>query len=366
MRILYALTKTEIGGAQTHVYELLKHAVMQGYEVGLIADKREGWLFEKALELNISFFENPSFKNSFNPFNLFASYKKIQTIVSGFRPDIVHVHSGAAGFMVRLAVKNKVPTIFTAHGWSFTEGVPFLRRVIAKISEKYIARYTSKIICVSHNDYNLALRSKIIAPHKLFQIYNSVPLPLHTQPKQEKETTTIFFIGRLAPPKDLHILFEAFARLPMTTQEKANIQIVGDGVLFDDFQKTSQSLGIEERVFWFGRQNYESSRIFFEKADIFVLPTHWEGFPMTIVEAMSYGLPVIASNVGGISEIVREDNGYLVDSKNQIEDFSKALFHLIEDKEKRQAMGSHARLLVKYSFSLRDFLDRTFALYASE
>lgn len=366
MRILYAITKTEIGGAQTHLYHLLKHAVSKGFEVGLIGDKREGWLFEKANELGVIFFENKYFKNSFNPLNLLSSYKRIQRIVSQFKPEVIHVHSGAAGFMVRFAVKNKIPTIFTAHGWSFTPGAPFIRRILARVSEKFIARYTSKVICVSHKDYNLALEANIISPEKLFQIYNSVPLPLEFVENKTKDLVTILFVGRLAPPKDLHILFEAFASLSTSLQEQAKIQVVGDGPLFDEFRERSQKLGIEERVDWFGRQTYETSRHFFESADIFVLPTYWEGFPMTIVEAMSYGLPVVASNVGGVSEIVREDNGFLVDSKNQVEGFSHALQELISNKEKRQAMGNHARLIVQKSFSLEEFLERTFSLYTSE
>ncbi len=366
MRILYAITKTEIGGAQTHLYHLLKHAVLKGFEVGLIADKREGWLFEKASELGVVFFENKHFKNSFNPLNLLSSYKRIQNIVSQFKPDIIHVHSGAAGFMVRFAVKNTTPTIFTAHGWSFTPGAPFIRRTIAKVSERFIAKYTTKIICVSHKDYNLALQANIISPDKLFQIYNSVSLPLEVSAQTTKNFVNILFVGRLAPPKDLHILFQAFSRLSYDVQEKAKIQIVGDGPAFEEFRQLSQRLGIEEKVDWFGRQTYETSRHFFEDADIFVLPTHWEGFPMTIVEAMSYGVPVVASNVGGISEIVREDNGFLVDTRNQVEGFSHALHELISHNEKRQAMGNHARLLVQKSFSLEEFLERTFALYTSE
>lgn len=366
MRILYAITKTEVGGAQTHLYHLLKHAISKGFEVGLIADKREGWLFEKANELGVVFFENRYFKNSFNPLNLVFSFKRIKYIVSQFKPEVIHVHSGAAGFMVRLAVRNRIPTIFTAHGWSFTPGTPFGRRLIARISEKFVAQYTSKIICVSHKDYNLALDSHIISSEKLFQIYNSVPLPLEISQNKEKAIVNILFVGRLAPPKNLHILFEAFSKLPFSVQEQAKIQIIGDGPLFEEFKETSQKLGIEERVDWFGRQNYETSRHFFTQADIFVLPTHWEGFPMTIVEAMSYGLPVIASNVGGVSEIVREDNGFLVDSEKQIEGFSQSLLELISNQQKRQVMGNNARLIVEKSFSLEEFLERTFALYTSE
>lgn len=366
MRILYAITKTEIGGAQTHLYHLLKHAVSKGFEVGLVANKREGWLFEKASELGVVFFENKYFKNSFNPLNLLSSYKRIQDIVSQFKPDTIHVHSGAAGFMVRVAIKNKIPTIFTAHGWSFTPGTPFVRRILSKFSEKLVGRYTSKIICVSHKDYNIALEANIISPEKLFQIYNSVPLPLEVSQKKTKDSINILFVGRLAPPKDLHMLFNAFASLPSSMQEKTRIQIIGDGPLFDEFKETSQRLGIEEKVDWFGRQTYETSRHFFQEADIFVLPTHWEGFPMTIVEAMSYGIPVIASHVGGVSEIVREDNGFLIDTKNQVEGFSHALQELISHNEKRQAMGNNARLIVQKSFSLQEFLDRTFSLYTSE
>lgn len=363
MRILYTITKTELGGAQTHVYELMKEAKRRGYEVGLLSNQRSGWLFEKAGELGVSFFENKYFKNSFNPFNLIYSLRKIQKIVRDFRPDLVHAHSGSAGFMTRLAVRKKIPTIFTAHGWSFTEGAPFLRSVLALIAEKYIARFTTKIICVSKKDYHLAVSKHLLSQDKIVQIYNSVPLPSENSHSKQEGLVKILFLGRLAPPKDLCILFNAFAGLSEELQNKAEIVVVGDGPFFDMWRNHAIKQGIEERVFWHGRQTYESSRRFFEEADIFALPTHWEGFPMTILEAASYGLPIIASGVGGVPEIVDESIGYLVDKENQQEEFAKALRIFIEDELLRKECGSRAEERVKNTFSLSEFLRRTFDVY---
>lgn len=363
MRILYAITKTEIGGAQTHLFELMQHAVMKGYEVGLIANKREGWLFEKARDLGVVFFENRYFKNSFNPLNLLYSLKKIRHITKEFRPDIVHVHSGSAGFMVRLALRKKVPTIFTAHGWSFTPGTPIFRRIAAEVAERFVARFTTKIICVSKNDYHLAVSKRILSQDAIIQIYNSVPLPKKENRIEKTEMIQILFLGRLAPPKDLFILFNAFAKLSESTQEKAKLVVVGDGPLFDSWRMHAINLGIEERVFWHGRQTYESSRRFFEESDIFVLPTHWEGFPMTILEAMSYGLPVIASGVGGVPEIVDESVGFLVDTNNQESGFLRALQFYIENPIHIKEIGERARLRIQNSYSLEEFLRRTFDVY---
>jgi glycosyltransferase involved in cell wall biosynthesis len=363
MRILYAITKTELGGAQTHLYELMKHAVMKGWEVALISDKREGWLFEKARDLGVLFFENRHFKNSFNPLNLFASFRKIQRIVSEFRPNLVHVHSGSAGFMVRYALKKKVPTIFTAHGWSFTPGTPIFRRVIAEIAERFVARFTTKIICVSKNDYHLAVEKHILHQENIVQIYNSTSIPTRNEGFEKGELINILFLGRFTPPKDLFVLFNAFSRLPDSVRDKAEITVVGDGPLFERWRSHAIKLGIEERVFWHGRQTYESSRRFFEEADIFVIPTHWEGFPMTILEAMSFGLPVIASGVGGVPEIVDESVGFLVDKENQEIGFQRALEMYIENPELRKEAGQRGRLRIKNSYSLEEFLRRTFDVY---
>ena len=169
MKILYSITKSEIGGAQVHVLELAKFMKNSEHEVGIVSFPG-GWLENEAHKYDIEFFTNPYFANSFNPFRLLKSFSLIDKVVEEFNPDIVHCHSSFAGLITRLVVRNKIPTIFTAHSWAFTDGASLFRKIIAPISERFVSKYTSKIICVSDYDRKLALRYKIASPEKLTTI----------------------------------------------------------------------------------------------------------------------------------------------------------------------------------------------------
>lgn len=363
MKILYVITKTETGGAQSHLFELLKHAKKKGWEVGVVSDAKKGWLYQKSKELGVVYFENRFFKNSFNPLIFLNSMMAIKRIVNSFNPNIVHVHSGMAGAITRVAIRNKIPTVFTAHGWSFTAGVPKLRGIIALCIEKLVSKYTSKIICVSKNDYNLALKKGVANVSKLTQIYNFVEIPEHTT-NQETEKVTILFVGRLAPPKDLSILFKAYSKLSDQAKNNSNIVIVGNGSKEDFFKNEAKRVGVSNSVVW-KKASHDYIGLEYVHSHVFVIPTHWEGFPMTILEAMSYGLPVLASSVGGVPEIVSSEVGFLVSENAQVAEFTIALEKYILDKQARVEAGHKARLLVQEKFSKQKGLEETFAVYTS-
>src|SRR6056297_253285 len=182
MKILYLITKSEIGGAQTYTYQLGSFLKAKNYKVGIMSYPG-GWLEKKASQNNISFYLNKNFKNTYNPFVLYKAIKRIKKVVNEFKPDLIHCQSTIAGLATRLAVRNKVPTIFTAHGWAFTKGTPFFRKIIAIMIEKLASFYSSKIICVSEFDKKLALKYHIASKNKLVTIYNGVKV----KPLEQKQ-----------------------------------------------------------------------------------------------------------------------------------------------------------------------------------
>ncbi len=351
MRILYTITKGEIGGAQVHVLELAKYMKSIGHAVAVVSTP-DGWLEYEATKLGVRFYPNSYFGNSFNPFRIKKSFKLIKKFVSEFNPDIVHAHSSFAGVITRLAVKNSVPTIFTAHSFAFTDGASMFRKIIAPISERLVSKYTSKIICVSEFDRKLALRYRIAPVDKLVTIHNGVA----DESRDAVRQNLMVSVGRLAYPKEYKLLIESY-KLSGTDMK---LEIIGDGPDRKDIKSFIESLGLTEDVNLLGSLDPEEVREKLSRASAFVLISKHEGLPMTILEAMSAGLPVIASNVGGIPEEIDETCGILVE--NNTEEISTAI-KLIALPEKQKVMGQSARKRFEENFTLQKFLEKTEKVY---
>jgi len=365
MKILYIITKSEIGGAQTHIWQLSKYFVEKGYKIGVMSYPG-GWLEKEVKKLGVKFYPNYFFSNSINPIQDFKAVKEIKKAVKDFKPDLVSCHSTKAGFLGRLAIRNKIPTLFTAHGWAFTEGTPFLRRRLAILIEKIAGKFCSKIICVSDFDKKLALKYKIASPDKLVVIHNGVEIEKAKSQKPKAKSLEkkirIVFVGRLSKQKDPLLLLRAFNDLPSELKDKAQISIIGEGPKRKELEKFIKENRLEGKVKLLGGVPREKVFEVLKKSDIFVLISNWEGFPRSILEAMSCSLPVIASDVGGVKEAVDESCGILVKRRDK-EGIKNALEKLLKNPETVQEMGEKARERVEKEFSLEKMLRATEQVY---
>ncbi len=360
MKILYLITKSEIGGAQIHLAHLLKYFSKEN-ELALVSAPF-GFLENEAQKFNAKFYPNPYFSNSLNPFNLYRSAKLIRKAIKDFQPDIIHCHSSMAGILGRLIVRNKIPTIYTAHGFAFNPDASLWRRIIGVMGEKAVSRYTSKIICVSDFDKGLALKYKIAKASKLAVVHNGVEIGPFELKKESGDLVEILSIGRLAYPKRPDLIIKAFAKLPIELRQKSYLKIVGSGPYFSELQKLIDNLDIKESISLVGEVDHSRIGNFLSKADIFILITKHEGLPLTILEAMSKGLPIIASKVGGVPEEVNNECGILID-KNEVKEIKNALALLISDEAKRREMGLLSRKRAEQFFSLEKFFIETAKIY---
>lgn len=365
MRIFYFITKSEIGGAQTHVYHLVKYMKERGNEVAVMSYPG-GWLEEQTKKAGASFYPNYFISNTSNPFKIIGAFRAFRRAISEFKPDLIHCHSSAAGLVGRFAIRGATTTLFTAHSWAFTEGAPLWRKTIGIIGEKFAARYAMKIICVSDYDRQLALRYWIAPPDKLIVIHNGIELSLNNAEqhleRRGSDKIKIIFIGRLAYPKQPLLLLEAFAALIPEIRNRAELLIVGDGPLRRSLEKRITELKIQDRVKILG--SVERQRVFslLGGSDIFVLISKHEGLPISILEAMSAGLPIVASAVGGVPEEVTNECGILVPRLDR-QSIMLALGTLIADPILRARLGASARKRVEDKFSLRQMLQKTEEVY---
>jgi len=361
MKIFYLITKSEAGGAQTHVMQLSRYMKEKGHEVAIMAHPG-GWLQKEIKKSGSRVYSNPYLSNSFNLLKWIRAIKEIEKAVEEFKPDIVSIHTTVAGFLGRLAVRSKIATIFTAHGWGFTQGTPFLRKVMVFLAEKIASKYCQKIICVSDFDRSLALKCKIAPQEKLIAIHNGIEIVDSSKKEINPLAIKIVFVGRLSKQKDPLLLLKAFSALTQNIREKSEILIVGEGEKRKELEDFVSKNKLEVKVKLFRALEREEVFEVLKNSDIFVLPSNYEGFPYTILEAMSCGLPVIASDVGGVSEIVDENCGILI-KRGDEDGLKKALEKLIEDPSLLLKLGENAKKKIKKNFSLGKMLIETEEVY---
>lgn len=360
MKILYLITKSEAGGAQTNVADLCLCFKEKGHEVAVMSSG-DGWLKKECDKIGVKFVENKYFSNKAYLRKLFNAIKEIRKCAKEFKPDIVHCHSSSAGILGRLAIKGKIRTIYTAHGWGFNTGMkPWVKYPVLFL-EKFCARYTDIYICVAEFVKNLGLKYHLAPESKFKVVYNGVKTELKVESlKLKDDRINLTFIGRLAEPKKPELIIEATSGLPEEIKNKINFTIVGDGPKRKILEKLAQDTGVQ--VEFTGALNRKQSINYLNQSDIFVFISSWEGFPYTILEAMSCGLPVIASDVGGVDEAISEKNGILVN--NEVGQIHDAILKLVSDQKLRLKLGEQGRQDVAMKFSLEQMLSQIERVYS--
>jgi glycosyltransferase involved in cell wall biosynthesis len=285
---------------------------------------------------------------------------ELKSLFSYLRPDIIAAHSSKAGWLGRIAgYLTGVPTIFTAHGWAFTDGVPRSQRMIYLIAERFVAPLSTRIITVSESDMRLAYEHRIGKKSTLKVIHNGVPdVDMALRAKPETEPATIIMVARFSQQKDHAQLIKALSGL---RNMKWHLDLIGEGESKDSIGSLARQLNIADRISFLGARRDVAQCM--AKAQLFVLTSNWEGFPMTILEAMRAGLPVIASDVGGVREAVVDNcTGFLI-PPGDASLLQKRLHSLIEDTGMRRKMGECGRRRYESYFTVEHMLEKTLALY---
>jgi glycosyltransferase involved in cell wall biosynthesis len=358
-RLLLLITRSEPGGAQSHVLELL-HGLRKKYEL-ILATGEEGFLLDHAKKLEIESYLLPSLKRKISPLQDYKAYREIRRLIQQVEPDLVHTHSSKAGILGRLAAHSLgKKNIFTAHGWAFAEGTPWTRKIVGIPTEYIAGKWCDRIITVSHADKQLAVNYHIANQKKISVIHNGIDdVEQDLQASPVNDIPVLTMVARVAPPKNFICLFDALAKI----DEKYILRVVGDGPDLSHVKQYAEKLQIENNIDFMGSSNKVTEIL--ARSDIFILSSDWEGFPISIIEAMRAGLPIIASDVGGISEaVVEERNGYLV-PRNDAEKLCVAIRTLLHDKKKRQMMGECSRTLYEKQGTTGTMLSEIEKVYQS-
>ncbi len=361
LNIFYLITRSDtIGGAHVHMMDLAARVQSDGHNVEVLVGGNGPYaalLRDKGLKvINLRYLVRPV-----RPHLDILAVWECWRVLRHFKPDIVHVHSTKAGLVGRLAARLAgTPVVFTAHGWAFTEGISEPSRRLAMFLERSAARLSDAIICVSDYDRQLAVRLGVANESLLTCIHNGVPEVASVMrcSGSGSEPVRIVSVARLDKPKDHLLMLDALAtisNLPWV------LELIGDGPLTGAAQERALALGLTDRVLFSGLCNDVPTRL--ARSDLFVLVSDWEGLPLSILEAMRSGLPVVASDVGGVAESVNDGvTGFLVPRGDKAM-LADRLSRLLTDATLRQQMGWAGRRVYEREFAFEMMYQRTQQVY---
>lgn len=357
--LLYVITKSELGGAQIHLYDLIR-SLYREFEIHLIVGST-GWLTDRCHELGVIVYHQPALTRSINPIADIQAVREIVTLIEQIKPTIVHAHSGKPGLVARLAgAIGGVPTIFTAHGWGFDPNAPKLRSYAAYVVEKLCHPLAAKIICVCESDRQRAINLGVVDRDRVVTIHNGIKKTETPQSNPELEPPQLIMVARFNKhQKDHYTLLKAIQLIDRDLQ----VVLVGTGPDWEETKMLARDLNILSKVTFLGDRLDVADLL--AQSQIFVLSTHYEGFPVSILEAMRAGLPTIATDVNGVSEQVIDGvTGLLVPHANVFA-LRQAIVTLIADSSLRRQMGQEGAKKLEREFTIEQMVAKTKLVYRS-
>lgn len=361
--ILYIITRSDdIGGSQIHVRDMSLFMIKKNYKVSVIVGGK-GFYIDHLIDKGISVYPIEELKREISFYSDIRTIFTFHKLIKKLSPDIISIHSSKVGILVRtMALFTKIPPcIFTAHGWSFSTKISRTRSFLYLILEKIMAIGTTRLITICNSDFQLARKYKIISERKLKFIHNGMPFFNKIERKERpiNHKPRLISVARFETQKDHVNLIEALANLKHLSWE---LLLVGDGKLKVKIKSLVTKYGIEDRVFFLGRRNDVDTLL--NRSDIFILSSLWEGFPRSILEALRASLPVITSNVGGVSEsVIDKFNGFVVPIRNS-KLMSFAIEDLLKNPQKCIDFGKKGRDLYESKFTFERMANSTYELYS--
>jgi glycosyltransferase involved in cell wall biosynthesis len=331
-------------------------AVVQGYV--------DGGLFER---YNGTYVASHRYGSAWRKiFTACKAWIRVAYLLRELDTPLVHVHMASRAsfwrkFVVcRLARQAGRPYIVHLHGAQFAdfygkEAGPLARRAI-----RSTFAHASVVIALSQEWRERVLR---ICPSTAVEVlHNAVPIPDMARARRSASSApTLLFLGHLSPHKGIYDLVRAFANVAQRFPQ-ARLVLGGVGQV-DELRQLAAQLNVAQRVACPGWLNAQDKNVALATSTIFILPSYDEGMPMALLEAMSWGLPVIATPVGGVPQVIEpEVNGLMIDP-GDIDSLTRALTRLLQDPDLRRRLGSAARTTIETRFALGQALDQLTDIY---
>lgn len=319
----------------------------RGHEVHCVCSKGP---YEEEIKNNGYYFHNVSIDREINLKKNIKSVLMMAKLFKLLKPDIVHVHTPVAAVLGRIAAKiAKVPTIiYSAHGFYFHEGMPTKKYKLFFYIEKYIGRYfTDYIFTQSEEDFEVARKNKFLkSKNNYVHISNGIDLDnkfnidnffesdaesLRKKYKISTNDTVVSFIGRLVKEKGILDMLESYNYLESENVKFLIIGSLPQGERDTETLKLLEKFKANKNMIFTGQVSNVNEHLYL--SDIFCLPSYREGMPRSIIEAMSMGNAVIATNIrGSREEVIHDETGFLCNINS-----SKEIANYIDELVKNQS-----------------------------
>lgn len=361
MRIVQLVTGTPLfGGSDAHVRDLSIGLRERGHECIVMAGPPEGRLAEQLRDHGVTVLTIPALRKPIRPLADAISLFQVICALREVQPDVVATHTAKAGFVGRVAARAiGVPFFFTPHGLSFVDRKSGDLIGFRLMLERIAAQLGGEMIAVCDAERNVALRYLGSTRIRISTIHNGLP-DCETRLEKVQGPVVITMMARFVRQKDHSTLVRALSTLKHMEWE---LRLAGTGPLLQSIQHLVVESGIAQRV-RFMNECRDTPRLLAE-SDIYALCSNYESFPISILEAMRAGLPVVATDTGGVREAVQDEcNGFLVPPRD-VRRLADRLTSLICSAELRKSMGTQSRRRFARLFEWRSMLDKTEALYAN-
>ncbi|MBC9928784.1 glycosyltransferase [Chitinophaga qingshengii] len=363
IRVLETIRQGKIGGGESHVLDLVASLDKTQFEV-VVLSFTDGPMVTALQAMGITV----EVISSSKAFDL-SVWLKVRKFIRSHRIDIVHAHGTRANTNILWAARSLgKPIVYTIHGWSFHEGLHPLARRARVAAEKFITRMVQHNICVSES--NRETGHKAFGTFKATVIRNGVNLVkfnaegIYPDVKAAygipADHLVVCYIARMTLQKDPVNMLKAFA---LVLQQVSNITLlmVGEGELKQAAEAEARQLGITDHVV-FDKFRQDVPAVL-HAADVYCLPSLWEGFPIGVLEAMAMGKAVVASDVDGTREaVVHEENGLLIPASNA-DALAAAIVRLAKDPTLRKRLQFSAATAVRTRYNVATVTKKIEAVY---
>lgn len=354
------------GGVERYLQTLFKYSDKEQVENILVCSQNYDYKKMKSLADRVIVLK---MAHQINPSSDIKVEKALRRNIKQLKPDIVYAHSSKAGALARIAdlgLKNKV--IYNPHGWAFNMQQSAKKKEMYKWVEKISAHFCDKIVCISDAEKESALREKICKPSKLQVIYNGIDLEAikNTIPKTKAELNipedafVVGMVGRLSKQKAPDVFVKA-AKLIKDKIPNAYFLMVGDGELRGQVENLIHQYDLGSSFLITGW--VDNPTAYMKIMDVGMLLSRWEGFGLVLPEYMACSVPIVATNVDAIPNIVKDGvNGMLV-GKDDYSEAADAVDRLFEQPNLTSSLVKDANNIVKNKFDGKRVAQNTELLY---